>query len=547
MKKPKSRLIYEDQDVPIGIIRASIMKGLGVDIDEMRQKPMIAIANSHTELNTGHAHLSLLAQKVKEGVYTAGGIPFEFNVPAPCDGIANGNEGMRFILPQRELIADSVEMYVRSQMFDALVLISSCDKINPGMIMAAARLDLPTIFLPGGPCAWQVRFSPSRKKSVDHKDYHDLVSKLGTFTCATYGACEIMGTANTFQCLGEAMGLTLPGSANVPAFHAEKLLFARKAGIRIVQMIEEELNARKVLNQKSLLNALMVDLAICGSTNSTLHLPAIAKELGFELPLSTFNDYNKKIPALCAISPSGPFGIVDLYSAGGIPAVMKMLVPDINQDALTVTGKTIGDWISEAKVADPEVIPPRDKPHLAEGGTAALFGNLAPEGAVVKQSAVVPRMLKFTGKAHVFNSEAEVMKALKEKKVVDGTVLVIRYEGPKGGPGMPELLGVTALLEMMLFHNVALVTDGRFSGATAGPCIGHVSPEAYDGGPIAAVKDGDEIMIDIPGRKLELKLSDSEIKKRLQGFKPVERPVPDGFLGRYRRYVNSAAKGATLK
>ena len=308
MKKPKSRLIFEDLDVPIGIIRASIMKGLGVDIDEMRTKPMIAIVNSHTELNTGHAHLGLLAQKVKEGVYTAGGIPFEVNVPAPCDGIANGNEGMQFILPQRELIADIVEMYVRSQMFDAVVLISSCDKINPGMIMAAVRLDLPAIFLPGGPCAWQIRFSANRKKSVDHKDYHDLVSKLGTFTCATCGACEIMGTANTFQCLGEAMGLTLPGSANVPAFHAEKLLFARKVGIRIVQMVEEELNVRKVLNKKSLENALMVDLAIGGSTNSTLHLPAIARELGFDLPLSRFNDFNRESPRFARSARAGRSG-----------------------------------------------------------------------------------------------------------------------------------------------------------------------------------------------------------------------------------------------
>lgn len=547
MKKPKSRLIFEDLDVPIGIIRASIIRGLGVDIDELQKKPMVAVVNSHTELNTGHAHLDQLAERVKQGVFTAGGIPFEFNVPAPCDGIANGNEGMRFILPQRELIADIVEMYVRSQMFDGLVLISSCDKINPGMIMAAARLDLPAIFLPGGPCAWQIRFAPNRKKSVDHKDYHDIVSKLGTFTCATCGACEIMGTANTFQCLSEAMGLTLPGSANVPAYHAEKLVWARKAGIRIVEMIEEGLNVRKVLTRKSLENALMVDLAIGGSTNSTLHLPAIAHELGIDFPLQTFNDFNRRIPTLCGISPSGPFGIVDLYSAGGIPAVMKMLEKDLHQDALTVTGKTVADWLSGAKVNDPEVIPPRDKPHSAEGGTVVLFGNLAPEGAVVKQSAVVPRMLKFTGRARVVDGEFEAMKALKEKKVQEGEVIVIRYEGPKGGPGMPELLGVTVLLEMMLFHQVALVTDGRFSGASAGPCIGHVSPEAYDGGPLAAVRDGDEIVIDIPARKLEVKLSDSEIKKRLMGFKPLERPVPDGYLGRYRRYVSSASKGAVLE
>ncbi|HUT52643.1 MAG TPA: dihydroxy-acid dehydratase [bacterium] len=547
MKKPKSRLIFEDLDVPIGIVRLSVLKGLGIDVDELKQKPMIAVVNSHTELNPGHAHLKFLAERVKEGVHAAGGIPFEFNVPAPCDGVANGNEGMSFILPQRELIADMIETHVRSQLYDGLVLISSCDKINPGMIMAAARLDLPTIFLPGGPGAWQIRFTAGREKSVDHKDYHDIPRKLATFTCATCGACEIMGTANTFQCLAEAMGLTLPGSANVPAFHSEKLLWARRAGMRIVRMIEEGLTAKKILTRQALENALMVDLAICGSTNSALHLPAIAHELGFTLPLSAFNDYNRKIPTLCAISPSGPFGMVDLYAAGGVPAVMKRLAADLHLEALTVSGKTIGEVAAEASVLDAEVIPPRDRPHLAEGGTVALFGNLAPEGAVVKQSAVRPDMMKFTGRARVLDSEAEAIKSLKEKKVKEGEVLVIRYEGPRGGPGMPEILSVTTMLELMLMKNVALVTDGRFSGATSGPCIGHVSPETYDAGPIAALRDGDVIEIDIPGRRLEVKLSGREIEERLRGFKPIERPAPAGYLQRYRRHVSSAATGAILK
>ena len=547
MNKPKSRLIFEDLDVPMGIIRLSILKGTGVDIDELREKPMIAVVNSYTELNPGHAHLRLLSEKVKEGVHSAGGIPFEFNVPAPCDGLANGNEGMKFILPQRELIADSVEMYVRSQLFDGMVLISTCDKINPGMIMASARLDLPTIFLPGGPGCWQIRFTAGRKESVDHKDYHEIIPKVATFTLSTYGACEIMGTANTTQCLAEAMGLALPGSANVPAFHSQKLLWARKAGIRIVQMVEQGITARKILTKEALLNALIVDLAISGSTNSTLHLPAIAYELGIELPLKTFNDYNKKIPTLCGISPSGPYGIVDLYSAGGIPAVMKMLKDDLYQDALTVSGKSIGQVIDEAQVLDSKVIPPRDKPHREEGGTVVLFGNLAEEGAVVKQSAVLPRMLKFSGKARVANSEDEAIKLLKERKVQEGEVLVIRYEGPRGGPGMPEMLGITTMMELLLLKEVALVTDGRFSGATAGPCIGHISPEAYDGGVIGLLKDGDEIMIDIPERKLEVKLTESEIKSRLKAFKPLERPAPRGYLQRYRRLVSSSAQGAVIK
>jgi len=546
MKKPKSRRIFEDQGAPIGIVRLSILKGIGVDVEELRNKPMIAIVNSHTDLNPGHAHLKYLAERVKEGVHAAGGLPFEFNVPAPCDGIANGNEGMQFILPQRELIADMVETYVRSQWFDGLVLISGCDKINPGMLMAAARLDLPAIYLSGGPGVWQIRFTPGRKKSVDHKDYSDFASKIATATCASCGACEIMGTANTFQCLAEALGMALPGSSNVPAFHADKLRFARQTGMRVVAMVEEELTARKIMTQAALENAVMVDHAIGGSTNSTLHLPALARELGLELPLSVFNEFNRKVPTLCGISPSGPFGVVDLFSAGGIPAVMKRLSADIRQDALSVTGKTMGEVIAGAKVLDPEVIPPREQPYLAEGGTAVLFGNLAPDGAVVKQSAVARDMLAFTGRARVVETEQGAMDVVRKREIKEGEVLVIRYEGPKGGPGMPELLSVTVMLDLLQFKKVALVTDGRFSGATAGPCIGHVSPEAYDGGPLAAVRDGDEIEIDIPQRKLEVKISESEIKKRLQGFKPLEREVPAGYLRRYRRMVSSAAKGAVL-
>ena len=547
MKKPNSHLIFDDLDVPIGIVRLSILKGLGIDIEELRVKPMIAVVNSHTDLNPGHAHLKLLAEKVKEGVHAAGGLPFEFNVPAPCDGLANGNRGMEFILPQRELIADMVETHVRSQLYDGIVLISSCDKINPGMIMAAARLDLPTIFLSGGPNCWNIRFHPGRKKSVDHKDYADFGQKLGTFTAATCGACEIMGTANTTQCLAEAMGLTLPGSANVPAFHAEKLLFARKSGMRIVQMVEEGLTARKILTPDAIENAVIVDLAIGGSTNSTLHLPAIAHELGFELPLSRFNELNLKIPTLCGMSPSGPFGIVDLYAAGGIPAVMKELADDIKKDALNVTGRTMGEIMAEAVVRDPEVIPPRTKPFSTVGGTVALFGNIGPEGAVVKQSAVRADMQVFSGKARVVDSEEEAIKVLKERKIQEGEVLVIRYEGPKGGPGMPEILSVTTLLEMMLIQKVAIITDGRFSGASHGPCIGHISPEAYDGGTIAVIRDGDLIDIDIPGRKLAVRLTDAEISARLKAWRRPERPVVNGFVRRYRKLVGSAAKGAVLE
>ena len=546
MDKPKSAPIFNDQDFPVSLVRLSILKGTGVDIDELKEKPIIGIVNSHTEMNPGHMHLRALAERVKEGVHAAGGIPFEFGVPAPCDGLTEGNEGMRFVLPQRELIADIIETHVRSMLFDGLVMIASCDKIIPGMIMAAARLDRPTIFLTGGPGAWQIRFSSRMEGSVDHKDYDDILSKLECATCATCGSCELMGTANTFQCMAEALGLTLPGSSAVPAFLSEKLLFARKAGKRIVDMVREGLTARKVLTPSALENALIVDLAIGGSTNSALHLPAIARELGIDLPLARFNELNRKIPTLIGMSPSGPHGMIDLYRAGGVPAVMKVMAGDLNLEAINVTGGTLADVVESAQVLDEEVIPPRDKPFEPEGGTAVLFGNLAPDGAVVKQSAVKEEQRLFTGPARVFESESDCLAAIREKGLTEGEVVIIRNEGPKGGPGMPEALAVTMALELHGYARVALITDGRFSGASAGPCVGHVSPEAYVGGPIAALRDGDEITIDIAARTLEAKLTDDEIEERLGNWTPLERDIPEGYMRRYVKYVGSAAHGAVL-
>jgi len=546
MDKPKSAPIFNDQDFPVSLVRLSILKGTGVDIDELKEKPIIGIVNSHTEMNPGHMHLRALAERVKEGVHAAGGIPFEFGVPAPCDGLTEGNEGMRFVLPQRELIADIIETHVRSMLFDGLVMIASCDKIIPGMIMAAARLDRPTIFLTGGPGAWQIRFSSRMEGSVDHKDYDDILSKLECATCATCGSCELMGTANTFQCMAEALGLTLPGSSAVPAFLSEKLLFARKAGKRIVDMVREGLTARKVLTPSALENALIVDLAIGGSTNSALHLPAIARELGIDLPLARFNELNRKVPTLIGMSPSGPHGMIDLYRAGGVPAVMKVMAGDLNLEAINVTGGTLADVVESAQVLDEEVIPPRDKPFEPEGGTAVLFGNLAPDGAVVKQSAVKEEQRLFTGPARVFESESDCLAAIREKGLTEGEVVIIRNEGPKGGPGMPEALAVTMALELHGYARVALITDGRFSGASAGPCVGHVSPEAYVGGPIAALRDGDEITIDIAARTLEAKLTDDEIEERLGNWTPLERDIPEGYMRRYVKYVGSAAHGAVL-
>jgi dihydroxy-acid dehydratase len=539
------RLTIAGGDPLMGIVRTSIMKGTGMETNHLGRKPLIAVANSHSELTTGHSHLAALGQRVKDGIHAAGGMAVEFNVPAPCDGVAMGHEGMRFVLAQRDLIADIVETHVRSQLFDGLVLIASCDKINPGMLMAAARLDMPTIYLSGGPGMWDIRHKRLKQRSVDHKDYEDPAHKTATTTCASCGSCEIMGTANTIQSLAEVMGMCLPGSANTPGFHPDKLRYARATGERIVALVEEGLTARKIMTREALVNALVMDLAIGGSTNTTLHLPAIAANLGIELPLGMFNEYNERIPTLLGISPNGPWGVTDLWAAGGIGAAMKVMKDDLHLDCVTVTGRPLRSVIEDYQVIDPEVIPARDKPHRPEGGTVVLYGSLAPEGAVVKASAVRDEMRSFTGTAVVVNSEDEARAALYDGRLSEGNVIVIRYEGPKGGPGMPEMLNITMMLEVMGLKKTALVTDGRFSGATAGPCVGHVSPEAYDGGPIAAVQDGDRITIDIPTRRIDLHVDKEEIERRLRLVKRVEKAAP-GFMGRYRKHVSSAVKGAVL-
>lgn len=544
--KHRSQTVYDDQGFIMGIVRGSILQGLGIDKDEMRTKPFIAVANSYSEFNPGHAHLKHVAEKVKEGIWSAGGIPFEFSVPAPCDGPAEGNVGMRFILAQREIIADAVETYVRSQLFDGLVTISSCDKINPAMLMAAARLDLPTICVPGGAGCWNIRLSGGYRGSIDHKDYETLELKLQTATLATCGACEIMGTANTGQILTEALGMALPRASAIPALHEELFRKARQAGRRIVEMVAEGLTARKILTPAAVRNAQIVNVAVGGSTNATLHIPAIAHELGMELPLETFNDLNRRIPTLLGISPNGPHGILDLYRAGGLPAVLKRLAQHLDLECLTVTGRRLADTVAEASILDETVVPPLDRPRLAEGSTVILYGNLAPEGAVVKQSAVDPAMRTFTGRALVTEAEEEALDALRTGRLKDGTVLVIRYEGPKGGPGMPEMLAVTMQIDLMGLKRVALITDGRFSGASSGPCVGHVSPEAYVGGPIGLLEDGDEITIDIPNRRISVNLTEAILAERRRKWKPVEKPVPPGYMTRYRKLVQSAAKGAIL-
>ncbi|MFX1406614.1 MAG: dihydroxy-acid dehydratase [Promethearchaeota archaeon] len=548
IKKRSNSLFEWTKTTPFNYVTRGIIKGVGLDDKDIESKPFIGVVNTWNELNPGHKHLNMLAEAVKYGILEAGGIPFEFCTVGPCDGWANGNEGMRYILPQREVIADSIELMVEAHRLDAMVTLSTCDKINPAVLMAAIRLDIPTICVPGGPNFWEIRFSADFK-GIDQALYDNFTQKVECVQCSTYGACEMMGTANTFQCLMEAFGMTLPNAATTPAISQMKYVLARDSGKQIMELLKKGITPSQIITKKSFENALMIDVAIGGSTNSALHLPAIANEMGIEIDLEVFNNFSKKIPTIVNVYPSGHFGIVDLYKAGGIPAVMSRLRNFLHLDCLTVSGKTIEKIIRRIKVLDENIIRPLTNPIYPEGGTVILKGNLAPEGAVVKQSAIKEKeMLKFEGPAMCFNTELDALEALAQNKIENGNVIILRYEGPKGGPGMPELLATTATL--MLRRNltrVALVTDGRFSGATSGPCIGHVSPEAYVGGPIAIVQNGDPISIDIPNKKINVNITNDEIKERLSHWHPVEKPVKSKALLKYRSLVSSAAKGAILE
>ena len=548
LKSRSNRIFKYTKTTPFNYVTRGIIKGAGLDDKDIDRKPFIGIANSWNEINPGHMHLNSLAEAVKYGILEAGGMPFEFCTVAPCDGWANGNEGMRYILPHREVIADSVELMVEAHSLDALVTLSSCDKINPAMLMAAIRLDIPTICVPGGPSFWEIEFSPEYS-GIDENNYDNFADKVKCVTCASHGACEIMGTANTFQCIMEAFGMTLPNAATIPAVTTMKYVLARNSGRQIMQLLKDGITPSQIMTKKSLENALMVDLAIGGSTNSALHLPAIAYEMGIEFDLELFNEYSKKIPTIANIYPSGNYGVVDLYKAGGIPAVMNRIKEFLNLDCLTVSGKPLGKILKRYKVLDDDIIRPLNNPVFPEGGTVVLKGNLAPDGAVVKQSGVKHKdMLKFNGPAICYNSEGEVLDDLAMNKIDNGSVLIIRYEGPKGAPGMPELLAVTATLMLKKkLDRVALITDGRFSGGTSGPCIGHVSPEAYVGGPIAVIENGDIINIDIPNRKINVNLTDNQIQTRLKKWKPFEKPTKSRALLKYKKLVTSADKGAILK
>lgn len=535
----------------------SLLRACGVTDAEMN-RPFIGVANSFTDIVPGHVHLKQIADAVKLGISQAGGVPFEFSTMAICDGIAMNHDGMRYSLASREIVADTVESMAQAHSLDALVLLPTCDKIVPGMLMAAARLDIPSIVVTGGPMLpgeYQGEavdlinvFEAVGKVSAGNMS-EDELDELERCACPGAGSCAGLFTANSMACLTEAMGMSLPYCATTHAVDSKKIQMARESGEKIMDLVEKNITPSMIMTQDAFYNAVVVDLALGGSSNTTLHLPAIAYELsdkGVEVNLDLFDDLSREIPHLAAISPSGNHTMLDLDKAGGIPAVLKVLGDNIKGETLTCTGQSLENNIKKAKVRDSEVIHSFNDPVHQEGGIAVLKGTLAPDGSVVKQAAVIDDMLTHEGPAKVYNSEEECVQAIFKNKISDGDVVIIRYEGPRGGPGMREMLNPTSAISGMGLDSVALVTDGRFSGGTRGPCIGHVSPEAIANGPIAVVEDGDTIKIDIPNRKLELLLDEEEIQRRLLKVKHPKKQLK-GWLARYSKLASSADKGAVLK
>jgi dihydroxy-acid dehydratase len=537
-----------------GAYPRALYRGMGYKDEDFR-KPLIGIINSWSGVNPGHFQLNQLADWVRRGIEESGGMPVEINTVAPCDGIAQGR-GMHYILPLRDVIAASIELMVQANQLDGLVMLCNCDKIVPGMLMAAARLDLPTIFVTGGPMA------------VGRLDDHDVMTsdvkegmgklKAGLITplefyaieshaCPGPGACNFMGTASTMNCVTEMLGLTLPRCATLPALHPDRMELCLSSGRQVVSLVEQNLSARNFLTRHSLENAVRVVASLGGSTNAALHIPAIAYEADIEFSLQDIDDLCRSTPLIGKFRPSSPYTIIDLDDAGGIPAVTNILSPLLHLDLPTVSGEKIGDRAKYLPSHRSDVLHSLEDPISPQGGLAVLTGSLAPDGAVVKQSGVVPGMLKHTGLARVFESEEDLEKGLSDQEIKPGDILVIRNEGPRGGPGMRELSIPAAILTGMgLNESVAMITDGRFSGATRGPCIGHVSPEAYIGGPIALVEDGDQIEIDIPARKLNLLVSEEIMDSRRKNWQPKPPAVIGGFLDLYRHNVSQADKGAIL-
>lgn len=538
-------------------INRAYYKAMGYSDTDL-EKPMIGIANAWSTTVPGHYNLRQVAEAVKEGIRQAGGTPVEFGVIGACDGIAEGHEGMRYILPTRDIIAHSIELMVQAHQYDGIVLLGSCDKIVPGMLMAAARLDLPAIFVNGGP---MLGGPVLHGRKADTTSIIEAVGRLkqGEIneeelvrmedSCApTCGSCSFLGTANTMCCIAEALGMSLTGSAMVPAVYNDRLKVAQESGRVIVSLVEKNLTARKIITRESIENAVRLNAAIGGSTNAALHLPAIAYEAKIPLDMELFDILSRSTPLIAKMNPAAPLNVIDFYEAGGVPAVMEEIANLLHTGAMTVTGKTIGENIKGSKSTNPAVIKTFREPFSPMGGLAVLYGSLAPNSAVTKPAAINPNMLTFKGSARVFDSEEEANQAILNKAINPGEVIVIRYEGPKGGPGMPEMFKAMKLLYGLgLADKVALVTDGRFSGTNNGCFVGHISPEAAEGGPIALVQDGDLIEIDIPGRKLELLVDPEELEKRKENWRPVPPRVTEGYLYLYSKLAESADKGAIIK
>jgi dihydroxy-acid dehydratase len=544
-----------------GIERAphrSLMKAMGYTNEEI-SRPLIGIAHAHNEIIPGHIHLDKILEAVKTGVRMAGGTPIAFGTIGVCDGIAMNHTGMKYSLASREIIADSVEIMAQAHPFDGLVMIPNCDKVTPGMLMAMLRVNIPSIMVSGGPMLTG-RFQGKDVHLVSvfegvgqvkaNTMTEDELNELEDSACPGCGSCAGMFTANSMNCLTEAIGLGLPGNGTIPAVASARIRLAKQAGMAVLDLLERNICPRDIATAEAFENAMAVDMALGCSTNTVLHVPAIAKEAEVDLPLAHFNEVSEKAPHLCSLIPGGPHSLQQLDEAGGVQAVISELSKKdiINKDVMTVTGKTLGENLSKARVRDHDIIRPTDNPYHVKGGIAVLYGNLAPDGAVVKQSAVADEMLIHEGPARVYNSEEEAQSAILGNEIKSGDVVVIRYCGPKGGPGMPEMLSPTsAIIGMGLGKSVALLTDGRFSGGTQGACLGHISPEAAVGGPIGLVKEGDTIHIDIPAKKIEIKVDDAELENRRQEWQPPEPKITTGYVARYAKLVTSGSTGAVLK
>ena len=535
----------------------SLFNALGYTKEEM-ERPLVGIVSSYNEIVPGHMNLDKITQAVKMGVAMAGGTPVVFPAIAVCDGIAMGHTGMKYSLVTRELIADSTECMAKAHQFDALVMIPNCDKNVPGLLMAAARINVPTVFVSGGPML--AGHVDGRKRSLSSmfeavgayeagKMTAEKVEEYVNKVCPTCGSCSGMYTANSMNCLTEVLGMGLRGNGTIPAVYSERIRLAKHAGMKVMELLKNNVRPSDIMTKKAFLNCLTVDMALGCSTNTMLHLPAIAHEAGVELNMDIANEISAKTPNLCHLAPAGPTYMEDLNEAGGVYAVMNELSKKglLYEDQITVTGKTVGENIKDVHNLNPEVIRPIDNPYMAQGGIAVLKGNIAPDTGIVKQSAVVPEMMVHEGPARVFDYEEDAIKAIKGGDIVPGDVVVIRYEGPKGGPGMREMLNPTsAIAGMGLGDSVALITDGRFSGASRGASIGHVSPEAAVGGPIALIEEGDIIKIDIPNNSLNVDVSDEELAKRKEKWQPREPKITDGYLRRYAALVTSGNRGAVL-